>query len=372
LEQPAPIVTHSDGEQKILSIQALRFVAAAWVVFHHALGAAHEYTQRLGLPDTAINRFYNLPTLGNAGVDLFFVISGFVMVFATWRTFGQHGAARDFLARRLIRIFPPYWICTTIVAAALLAYPGQITNLSWDGGMVFASYLLLPVYSVDDLPRFLLFPGWTLAYEMYFYLVFFALMWLPRKTFLAAISALFLASVAVRLALAHRSQPLEVITNPLLLEFLFGVWVGHTYFYLRDAGPGLTRLLAGAGITAFGLTLFVSLGVSRVIEWGLPAALLVLGFALAERAGRLHVPWLLAELGNSSYSLYLTHTLTYPLLSKLWLKLGWFHAAPAVVFVVVASVACIGAGHGFYLVVERPIMRRLTAMWKAYYRPGLA
>jgi exopolysaccharide production protein ExoZ len=362
----------SGGDQKILSIQALRFVAAAWVVFHHALGAAHEYSQRLGLPDTALNRFYNLPILGNAGVDLFFVISGFVMVYTTWRTFGQPGAARDFLARRLIRIFPPYWICTTIVAAALLAYPGQITGLAWDGGMVLASYLLLPLYSVEDLPRFLLFPGWTLAYEMYFYLVFFALMWLPRKWFLALISALFLSSVAARLLLAHRSQPLEVITNPLLLEFLFGVWVGHAYFHLREVGPRWSRVLVGASITAFGLTLFVSLDVGRVLEWGLPAALLVLGLALAERAGRLHVPWLLAELGNSSYSLYLTHTLTYPLLSKLWLKLGWFQATPAVVFVVVASTACIAAGHGFYLVMERPVMRRLTASWKAHHRPGLA
>src|SRR3954467_905713 len=152
------------GRERLHNIQAARFVAALGVVVHHSsdiffYGGARDVPPLFGIH-------------WDGGVDIFFVISGFIMAYLTDGRFGEAGAARSFLARRLIRIAPPYWIFTTLVIAAAIALPGHVHNATLGAPQVIASYCFLPWPRGDGLLNPLLSQGWTLNYEAFFYAAF--------------------------------------------------------------------------------------------------------------------------------------------------------------------------------------------------------
>src|ERR1700730_16181483 len=139
----------------IVSVQALRAIAALAVVLCHA-DQIHRWL--LGLKDP-----YPLEQLAS-GVDLFFVISGFVMVYSSRDLFAVKGAARTFFTRRVARIVPPYW-AVMVIAIPLMALPSDWRSLL--GSYLFIPYRapgdnIVPVYGV----------GWTLNFEMFFYALF--------------------------------------------------------------------------------------------------------------------------------------------------------------------------------------------------------
>ena len=156
------------------SIQILRGMAALFVVFFHVSEMLLQYTDRQGI----FCRFASLWHTGAAGVDLFFIISGFVMVQSTRDKFQKNGSSSEFMLRRIIRIVPLYWLYTSVMLVLVLL-PFTLKNQVFSGWYTVASYLFIPVLNPAsglDLP--LLAPGWTLSYEMYFYLIFALL--LPR------------------------------------------------------------------------------------------------------------------------------------------------------------------------------------------------
>src|SRR5262249_32463856 len=131
--------------------------------------------------------------LGAAGVDLFFVISGFVMVYASEPLYEKLGAPRVFFLRRLARIVPSYW-ATTIF---LLAY-GMIARVdlatSWDAAeWIVASFLFIPCPRPNGVMLPYHYVGWTLNYEMFFYVVFAGAILLPRRRAVLTITMLFVA-----------------------------------------------------------------------------------------------------------------------------------------------------------------------------------
>ena len=174
----------------VSSIQILRAVAALGVV---ALHVSHEGATRLGarnpLPDFSV---------GAAGVDLFFVISGFIMVYASDALFARAGAPAYFFTRRLARIVPLYWAATAAAVVCFVAfrYAGALEQLSWQ--TFVASLLFVPWPRPDGamLPVHML--GWTLNFEMFFYVVFALALMLTRRNAVFAVTALFLALVTRR------------------------------------------------------------------------------------------------------------------------------------------------------------------------------
>ncbi|MFV0281733.1 MAG: acyltransferase family protein, partial [Rhodoblastus sp.] len=178
--------------QHLLSIQALRALAAAMVVFHHAQNDAARIAAENGAD---FSRVLILPWA--AGVDLFFVVSGFVMVLSAEKLFAAPGGASQFLRRRIARIMPLYWLATAIFALAALRGAAAGKQLAPSLSEILASFAFLPwPRGLDGAPRPVHSLGWTLEYEMFFYCVFACFVWLPRLRAVAGIAA-FLGALAI-------------------------------------------------------------------------------------------------------------------------------------------------------------------------------
>ena len=161
---------------------------------------------------------------GPSGVDVFFLISGFIM----WITTDQrelHPLA--FYRNRLLRIIPLYWLYTTLLALAIIAIPAAFTRLHFDWSHLLTSYLFVPAVSpTNGLVTPFLVQGWSLNYEMFFYAVFGATLVLPARLRIAKLSASLLGLILLGVWLQPASVVGQTYADPLLAEFLAGVWIG--------------------------------------------------------------------------------------------------------------------------------------------------
>src|SRR3569833_1234402 len=204
--------------QRLDGLQMLRFFAAFAVLLEHVM---HEALSFGIAPDSLISRLE--PVDFGVGVDVFFVISGFIMLHISADKFGRPGAASDFLLRRIVRLVPLYWLFTLAMLAAMLLVPGQLAHTRLDPAHILASFGFIPWRDSTGLAHPILGLGWTLNYEMYFYAVFALMLLVPLRAGGWTIAGLFVA-----LALAHLAVPASQVqayfwTDPIILEFLFGI-----------------------------------------------------------------------------------------------------------------------------------------------------
>ena len=336
------------------SIQALRAVAAVLVVVFHSL-------VHLDVRGLIADIPYGLE-VGRSGVDIFFVISGFIMVYVTRDAFGRRGASADFMIKRAIRIIPVYWFYTFALAGLMLLAPGNVSG----GKSVQLQHLVYSLAfiswpnNVGDLKPVLQ-VGWTLNYEMYFYAVVATLLVFSRRYFLSAMTAVFVSSAILGVLFPVAFPPAKVLVSPLLLEFLMGCAAAVLYFS-RDSIPA-PRLLALLGCVGLIATMAVDTSVSmRWLKWGVPGFFLVTGLVFWEKSLRCYVPRLLVVLGGSSYSLYLTHIFSINGLGFIWHRfIGGYY----VLFVFSAIVVSVVVGHCAFVLVEQPVSRYLTARDRA-------
>jgi len=312
---------------QLRSIQALRAVAALAVVFFH-------------LSPTSW-------TLGAAGVDLFFVISGFIM-----GTVGLGDSPARFMSKRIIRIVPLYW-AVTIAMCAASQVPGLFSTFTFDLPRLAASLLFIPFEDPQGKIWPLIVVGWTLNYEMFFYLLFALGLWLRRPI---AAPILIICGLA---AAGWFFQPEWTIphfyTDQLLLEFAFGLLLSRAVFF-RNAALGSALALAGF-IALFSWGLGSDTPDWRIIYWGLPALAIVAGFVAIERAGAFPGQALrpLEKLGDASYSLYLTHGIVLGIVGKF---IG--HGSGSAFLATIA--ACIAVAMLSYYLFERPAGQMLRGL----------
>lgn len=298
------------------SVQYLRAVAAIAIVVVHA---SHP-----GGP---------LESALRAGVDLFFVISGFIMVISTE---GKPARARDFLLRRAQRILPLWWVALLTVALLGLGQGGPV---EWA-----MSTLLLP-YAINPVGHGMVSwgVGWTLVFEAVFYAIFAVGLALGRRSF-APVALLVL--VAAGLTFGRPDMPLAAVaTHPLLLEFLLGIAAAR----LVLAGIVPSPWLVPVGLTMLAAGLSARLGLdARALTLGLPLAVTMLGLIGLERRGRLPDWRALGFLGDASYAIYLFH---YAPIMLVWTVLpkDSFWIMTAILGIVVGCVA--------HLAIERPLLR---------------
>lgn len=330
------------------SIQYLRGLAAFGVLVYHA-------AERAG---------WAFGT-GAAGVDVFFVISGFIMWVVTCRRPPSPG---QFLLRRGQRIAPLYWGVTLLVAAVAVTVPSAFPNMQVTGPALIQSLLFIPHHDPQGLIAPLIVPGWTLNYEMFFYLLFAAGLLAPERVRPWLVSGALAALVALG-PLGDRQNALwATYTDPILLEFGAGLWLGWLWSKGRLPGPMTGWALVALGLAGFTAVAAsgVDVALARVLLWGLPALLLVTGAVSVERHGAVPDLRPLRALGDASYSLYLVHGLAISATVRLLAMAGM--EAPLAVFCA-AIVAGVIAGLAVYRLVERPAQKLFHTGLSAHRPP---
>lgn len=328
------------------TVQALRAIAALMVVAYHAFDM---WALRL-----APGAFW---TNGAAGVDIFFVISGFVMVISSRRLTAEPRGWLTFMRHRIVRIVPLYWLLTTFKLILVICFAGIALRSSLDPDYVVRSYFFFPVVDTAGHFRPLLPVGWTLTYEFLFYLLF-ALALAIRVDVLRVIGPAFVV-IGVLALLRTASWPdWTILFSTIVFEFLFGVVLAKLTLRGWSMAPPLA---AGVAVVGFGLLLLIPEGEEsqRAVVWGLPALAIVAGaVSLEPRLKNLLPPWLLTS-GDASYSIYLVHGFVLPVLGLAVAALhltGYVAQAGTVAACLIAGVL---AGWLSYMWLERPLLLRM-------------
>jgi exopolysaccharide production protein ExoZ len=308
----------------IPEIQVLRFIAAAMVLISHL---QHEIEDRSFLDTSDYVAFR--PIFWAGGVDIFFVISGFIMYHLAKDEFGRPRASAGFLWRRLLRVAPPYWACTVAMLLAMFLFRDHIRHASPSLSQVIGSFLFVPVPDPYGKYYPVMILGWTLNFEMLFYAIFAVGLLFSHRVGLMAIVALILAFGLPQYFVKVDVAPFAFWCNPIVFEFLFGIGLAH----LRAQGIRLSPS-TGWGLFVLGFALMVlakSLGPPSLVGlwrpfWvGLPALVVCAGPALvregSEVGPRLIWRWLVIG-GSASYALYLTHPFSINLIAMLAPRIG--------------------------------------------------
>lgn len=285
----------------LISVQILRAVAALAVMIAHF---HHEFIELAGGFGFGF---------GGLGVDLFFVISGFIMIHTCWSMFGQENAAINFFLRRLARIVPLYWLVSfTTLVFILITQPLSLADLSITS--ILGSFFFIPVPRPSGSFNPLLSVGWTLNYEMLFYTIFAIALFFRRIW-----GVIFAWSILI--GLAYQIFPIDqsVVkfwSTPMVLEFGFGMLVGIAYrckFRITKFSAILVMLLGAAVVIAFYMMIAYNLQFwlpsERSYSVGTGMSLIVIGAVLHRWELNGTVWEWLSSIGDASYGVYVLHPL---------------------------------------------------------------
>ncbi len=351
----------------LTNVQLARAYAALIVVIGHTLHDLEAFGPGgNGLDAQPIN--------WGAGVDVFFVISGFIMVLVAGDDFGRPGASWRFFSRRVARVAPLYWLATTVLVLGALAMPSWLNAPLGGWRHVLASYAFIPDLRPGlTIARPVLALGWTLNFEMLFYVVFALALFLPFRLGVAAVAGVFVLAAGFHFAFAPSDPRLAFWTDPVALEFVFGVLIGVAFRNgVRLAAlPALAMTLAGLALATIDVTALANgPALPSVVRFGLPAALAISGVALGPQLARgRSVGWGVA-LGDASYALYLSHPFVIRPLRKIWQALS--AGDGGVAFAVIASVLCVGAALAIHRWLEKPMTRALVSRLRDAPTPAVA
>ncbi len=360
-------MTTRSGARKLDTLQALRGIAALLVVLYHL--------QDIVGTRVGIVPFGGIFGSGDRGVDLFFVLSGFIIMTTHADEIGSPARLLPYLFKRCCRIFPSVWIMTLIAAALYACHfggPGKLEKLApWN---IVASALLLPQAGPA-----LVNVTWTLKYEIFFYAVF-ALMIVSRRLGPALLLAWQVAMVLTVIGVLHVANPLAAFyLHPLCLEFAIGMacaWLVRRQDRTRAAGAAWMPvcLLAVGAIGFVGGLLYEALRTPhgleavRVLVFGLGSGAIILGLTRLERDGRIQAPAALIELGSISYAVYLVHYSVITLAVAALPKLGWTKLDDATL--IGCALLGLSAGAAFHYLIDEPIQIRLRRFGKRRFGSG--
>lgn len=365
------------------NIQALRGIAAILVVFCHIADHQRRYATPGSVEWEIASGFWDQ---GWIGVDLFFVISGFIMVYVTRDLAPSLRTSGEFLYKRVTRIYPVWWLCAGLIAIYfLISYgvpagpdvvPDPRENWAWVG----KSLLLWPQENVPSLGV-----GWTLIHEMFFYAVFAVLLLFARSKLVVGLLIWAGLTIAYNVAYGQvpNDRPFLMLSTALMsLEFIAGALVAYylprlkpnvSVFRLAWGGIGVSLIfLAWALVTNPDLAPGAQTNyISRTILYITPFTTIVGATTYLYQHGKLRVSQALVKLGDWSYALYLSHILVLmaitrvirvaePYLPEFLANLvvvdraGWFNN---VVMAGVALLACLIVAAAMYRWFERPVTR---------------
>ncbi|KPA90567.1 putative acyltransferase [Pseudomonas asplenii] len=352
--------------ERLYSLQGLRGAAVVGVVLFHMAAVELKYSGGDTLLPALVD-FFQL------GVDLFFVISGFVMVIVTRGRFQDKAQFQRFLFNRVSRIYPNYWLYFFITLAVYLASP-TLVNSSHGGSNLLMSFLLLPNERV-----LLVMVAWSLVFELWFYLVFSGLLAFRERWLPALLLAWALALLVFNLLGSWQAHgpALKIILHPYALEFIVGSALA-LFFYgphsARVPTPAVWLLFAASLLLGFPLIyhyqLFQQEGLLRMLSVGLVFGALTLSLVLLERRQLIRIPTPLVFTGDMSYTIYLSHLLVLGVVGRTWLVIGNWPGSLLdnllFLLLMLAAVLCYGwVGYSFF---EKPVLDRATRYCNRRFR----
>lgn len=371
---PAPLTTVAGRAEdtRLEVLQVGRFVAAALVVIAHAYSRLMR-TVPEAATHTVLFGSETRSSWGHLGVDFFFVLSGFIMAWTNWNRFARPSYPGEFLARRIARVVPMYWIATTVALVLLLSQPalfshGQRPVVSW----ILKSYFFVPAlspggYELSPLVGL----GWTLNFEMYFYLLFAFALVLSRRHALLALLGFLAASVAFGLAVPPVGAPMLEVTSWLLLEFALGVGLAVALRLQR----ALSREAAWTILVLGTIELFATMHVipqeidtfgihfGRFLLWGIPvAAVLYALLSLPSTWVRSLPGRTMARWGDAGYSIYLFQVFCLPAIALVMRRLHLERVLHIDVLVLLLAAGSIAVSIAIYHAIEAPLTRTSTAL----------
>jgi len=352
----------------LFNVQVLRAVAALMVVHGHAARGG------LGLSFVAG---------GMVGVDLFFVISGFIIAYVASID------SSHFMTRRLIRIVPIYWVSTLVLYALVLVVPHLFRTTSDDPRLLALSLVFIPdpigVHTADGVPHPTLSGGWTLNFEMYFYATFWiALAFSKRWATLLAAVMLTTAIIVLNVSgLSDSSEVAHFYGYPIIFEFMYGMLAFHLVRYAETHGwrewwpEGQRKLLVVIVAAGLGVLMYSREMTHLAPRWfvsGIPAFFVVTGAVLLEKLHDLKITNRYAVMiGDASYVLYLLHAYIIYGVTRLVIgKVEIWEPLGQVIVLGMMAVCCVAAIL-VYRYIEQPMLRVLkNRLIKRPARPASA
>jgi exopolysaccharide production protein ExoZ len=341
------VSTTKKVEPKVFtSLQFGRAIAALIVLLRHCATTMAE-------PKYWNHSWLRYVHFGHSGVEIFFVLSGIVILYAHWDDLGKPARVGRYAWKRVKRIYPIYWVALAITLIPIILVSSFGKGYERQPIVILQSVLLLHLFTTKSV----LGVAWTLYHEIMFYAVF-ACVILSRRWGGVLLSLWMAASVYAIIS---------PVANPVLAEYisplhlLFGIGMCAVWFMRRKTAQGVPLLVVGLlGFIACSAydTIMLTDNVDLLnVGYGASAALMLCGGMFLEKEGRLHVPALWKLLGDASYSIYLIHLVVVSVLAKVLFSL-WKHVHTPMIFSY--SIIVIGAmvaGVGFHLYVEKPLLR---------------
>lgn len=330
-------------KKQLESIEVLRGIAAILVLLHH--------TTRIFVKDYNTEFLYGFFNPGYLGVDVFFVLSGFIIFYIHKSDIGNSVKLKPFVLKRVIRVYPVYWILALTLIPIYLAVPSFGEPYYDDPIYLIKSLLLIP-QEVQPI----LGVAWSLTHEMFFYLVFAFLIFIkPKYTFPIVGSWMLITFIMLFKNPFEEFLLINFIFSEYNIEFLLGCSVAFVFSKRKISGTLPLTVGILSFFTFWVLNEYYSLEINRIIMGGLPAALMILGCANLDFTRKSKVNPLLKYLGSASYSIYLTHPIFLAAAVKivgplnLFNHLGFF-TIPIIAFLAIVS-GCI-----FHRIIEKPIL----------------
>lgn len=343
------------------SLQKLRGVAAALVVADHALLYARRISPAFDAYESLAHIF------GGIGVGVFFVISGFIMYHTSSNQFGSISRSKSFLFKRIIRVVPLYYLAT-IALLFINEITGVISRTGYaiDLGEIISSFAFFPHLNSDPDNLGKIYPilaqGWTLNYEMFFYLIFAFCLSFKRYIGLSLLFCAFSLIIGIGFVCNFSNNDIASVvlrfwTNPIIALFvcgiIIGIFVDRGYFPVCRIDPFVPSLAA----MTVAIILLSNQGLvgedhirsaMNMIFCVLVVGVSVMPFSRNDESKKS----LMLTLGDGSYSVYLFHSFVIGVIGRLWLKL--IPGQMPWIFILICILASISVGHIIYSLIERP------------------
>ena len=313
------MANYSHNKKKFNLLQVLRGLAAILVLLAHC--------------DLIFNQNYNqdfwfkIFNFGGSGVDFFFVLSGFLIFYLHQKDIGNKDKVVSFFRKRITRIYPIYWVVLTVKLSAswILSYNSDVSQRS--SLEIIKAFLLFP-QDRTILSSSFLGVSWTLSFEVFFYIIFGILMAISTRWSFLIIAAWILGTLANFTGLIDLSQSdvlLQFVFNEYNLEFVLGCLAAFLVCkYKSSSNQGMALLCVGIflyTLSAINMN-YKIVEISRIIGYGIPSLLMVIGSTYLETYKNIRVPNILTYIGDASYSIYLMHGFAINNITKLILKVS--------------------------------------------------